>query len=633
VAPSGFDNASLAALIKRADVKGLGSAMRRRWSAGATWSADDAGTVSWFLLFAVHAIGATWVHPLYVEFAPELKRHHEQQEWVGTMNLRAQAVEAFEGEEVAVEWLQEAAAAVPYALSGYPMMLAARRLLSLDRPEGAVELLRAAVRRAMIGVRWYLVETLGEMSVCQVRLGRVDLAFEYSRASVAQQYESGQASPGELLQACVGLAEMFGQVDYQVELHRNVAGWAEQEGRRPEAALAWSTAAIQLAHLGAWDEAGELLRCAAETADRDGRAIDRVFAFECRTLARIIDPRDVTTADLALAVRDAEVALDGGMRTPDGDGIAQWLRILHDARAAGGDAVVQERAIATVHLVVLRARLAESSGEPEEALELYAGIGSGREAALRVAFEHRVRLLLLNGRSDEVRALASTALSAPMAQAERYSLRARIAAAHLADGDRGAAYRWAEGALVIWRRVLAGLYDPLHKGAWLNRGAEALGIGIRALGEQLEEMPETVRRHRLFALCEESKSRLVGDMLNRRDYVPGPYLLASAERGGTTTGLLSFVASEDPDWSLALNLQMPLYADGLTNHVYAPGSSVPTSIEAVDLRPLRTTLRVSIGEDQRLLASADSVTYDDTDATWDRELYAELASAREGPGK
>ena len=239
----------------------------------------------------------------------------------------------------------------------------------------------------------------------------------------------------------------------------------------------------------------------------------------------------------------------------------------------------------------------------------------------------------LLGRHYEVLSHAPEWRAVSKTQTARYGSEVLIGSAHLAAGDREAARQCAQRALSAWRRVLSGLYDPSHKTAWLNRGTEVFELAIQALNEPTAGLDESLERRLLFEFCEQSKSRLIGDMLNRQEYVPGPYIMAAAEQRNAVVDLMDFAAREAPDWLPILAIHsVAEFSDGAMNVTWTPGASWPTRMERVELAALRTTLRVSVQEDQRLLATADAVSYDAGSFIQDEELIEQISKVIPGVG-
>ena len=381
-------------LAERGEIALLASEMRCRLADDDVWSPEDAMQVSVLLIIAAEALGAD---ALYVNFCEPLKRHHEAVHWLATLKLRARAIEIFEGLEATVVWLQDSADATSEGGSsagGYPLALAARRLRIAGRAEEAAPLPEEAVGRATSGVQWYLSEILGEMGHYQLQLGHIDLAFEYFRAVLVQEYVRGAVSADQLEKMCQGLAEMLGQVDYQIELQRNIAEQAEERAH-PIPMVAWAAAAAQLAAIGVWGEAQSALRRAAAISDASKREVDRSFGAYCRAMARLLDPQEMSAADVAGACRDAARVFRKTLPLPHNDDVPVWGAMLRKVRETRGDA---EHLGAAIILSTLRARQAEASGRLEDALILYAEIGYRSEAPCQLASERRARILLTLGR-------------------------------------------------------------------------------------------------------------------------------------------------------------------------------------------------------------------------------------------
>ena len=95
-------------------------------------------------------------------------------------------------------------------------------------------------------------------------LGENRLAFEYARSHSFERYKLGQIGEGDLHKDLYSNALMFGQIDYLVDMKRNLARQARQRRDHTGAALHGSDAGFRLAQLGLRAEAAEVL---AEAAD------------------------------------------------------------------------------------------------------------------------------------------------------------------------------------------------------------------------------------------------------------------------------------------------------------------------------------------------------------------------------
>src|SRR5262249_44370134 len=145
-------------------------------------------------------------------------------------------------------------------------------------------------RMSLNGIEWYRLEAINEMALCLVRLGENRLAFEYARTHSLEKYKIGQLAEGDLYKAVEGNALLFGPIDYLVELKRNPARKAREQGDGTWAALHESDAAFRLAQLGLRDEAVPVLLQAAADAARGRHPGDPDFSLTCRLLTHYLAP-------------------------------------------------------------------------------------------------------------------------------------------------------------------------------------------------------------------------------------------------------------------------------------------------------------------------------------------------------
>jgi hypothetical protein len=329
-----MDFEALVFLAKSGDTALLGSEMGRRWPDGHEWTPGDVAEAVTLLAFARRAGDAS---ALYRDFSEPVKRHRGATVWLEMLKLQAILIEEYEGVDATLAWLRgQAGTFDEYSAGGYPLALAGAILRSVGRTEEALPLLREAVTRATSGVRWKLTEILGEMGQCQLELGHMDLAFEYFRAFLVQEYMRGKVPGPQLERLCQGIAGLLGQVDFQIELQRNIA---QQEKWRPKPirVIAWGSAAGEVAMIGDRDEARAALERAAVIADESESQVGQSMGPYCRTLARLLDSRVVSAHDVETAIRDTARVFGKSLPIPGIDDISGWLAMQRDVRTTYDD--------------------------------------------------------------------------------------------------------------------------------------------------------------------------------------------------------------------------------------------------------------------------------------------------------
>ncbi|MGK5693471.1 hypothetical protein ACSNOJ_11340 [Streptomyces sp. URMC 128] len=604
---------------------------------------------------------------LYDQMAPVLTCSRHDLEAVAQLGRRHAAVLAFEGRDAGEAFLRRQAAELPADDRGFPLMLLGRHLTDEGRIDEARDLLREAIRAAEMSVEWYLLSVIREMARCQLHAGETALSFEYVRAYWVKSYVRGKISGPALKTFLLGSAAAFGQIDYLVELQLNVATCGRREelpapsehadlmaallselGIDPpevqeadgllEAVHAEHFAALHLADLGKTDEALEAFGRAADDATRLETRLGAALYWMSRLLAVWLRPREEEAVALLAEFGDwspataARGLLHGCL--PYAVDTTAWRRVLAGG-PIDGDSAAHDEHQALVTAVAVLGRLAEAAGATEQARALYQVVldcGSQELWLGSLVLRRLIALLVGSGSDDDLEragAIGAARLEKELRPMARWHLLTELAHGRAAQGRPAAALALVEQAITLWKRVLSGLYDPRSKVAWLERGARSLDLAVDLLSVSGDWIDESDRLDKLLTVTELSKARLMTDAINRKEYLPGPFMLT--ERYGLNADRMEQAREEAPDWHAAVALQSVVYSESLVyvdwGHDWRHENSRPAREVATDLGPLRTTLRIPLSHDRELLASVDTVTYDVSGLPADTELIDLLSSA------
>ena len=637
---------SIGPLLAEGRLEELLSLVLKLWPPDALWDGQDVEYLT-MLLHVLSQRHPSRTAPLYAPYTERLKRHGDDIWWLQTLSMRARVVADFEGEEAAMAWLNELSNQITPPNNGLAHVLVARLLLDRGRADEAVKELRRALPLALSSMGLYNLEAIQEMMRCQVMLGDSQLAFEYAKAHAIETYKMGQLSGEDLVKACKGHANWLGQVDYLIDLQTNVAELSRQASNYSWAAIAESEAAVTLARIGVDSEACRRMRAAAEDAARGRHPNDPLYSSLCLLLARLYNPAPLTAEEVAGQLSDYAKRWSPRALRPL---IKDTVRCVREGRSPEAALADRWRAACArvaleqpssermrieilIHLAALLARhYAEvgdgTSSHCDAAAAFYALVvesATARSAVSSFARERLAEHLLRDSKSEEAMKLCEPELRAgPGEPCGRFLLRQMAARCSL-QSDRQAAYLYAAAALSDWRRVLEGVYVEEHKVAWLRKGEECLRCAIEALSRPADWMEEGMRRRELFRLMELGKARVVSDMINRRGYVPRPYVLSAH----SADELISFDEDEQ-DWNIPLILQAPVYSDLLTNVSYDDRGN-PLGTQEISLAPLRCAIIRPMSQEKRLLTTALSLAYESSDEPAPPELYRDfLAMVRDG---
>jgi hypothetical protein len=608
---------------------------------GTDWDEEDIQFVC-YLLFSLRKKYAERSASLYADFAQRIKAAAPERSWLQSLAIRAQVVEAYEGQDRTIEWLRDLGLRIPPPDDGVVSLELARFLTAQDRLIEARDALRHAVQQSLTGIVWYVTEALNAMGLCQLRMRNYQLAFEYAKAHAIESYQLGQLRADDLYKACLGNAYGFGNLAYAVDLAGNVAEQSRRERRFSHAAEHESVAGLRLAWLGVVAGA-ERLRMAAADARQGSLPGDPHFAFICELLARYVEPAPLLPGELAQALQTFRQRWSAAKRyawivevrksikkeiLPDASQWERWLSKFlggHPEEDSSNDPRVF---LILAHLVALLARFYHEARAGELAILLDQALMAadrGRDAVYVFAREHLAELLLAGGRPEEVQPVCEPILAREaLIPSERFVFRQLLARSKLALGQAPDAYTHALAALADWRLVLEGLYAEEHKVAWLRRGEAGLACAIHAIRSPGPWIDEAKRRRELFRLMELGKARIVADMVNRRACLAGSYFLSDfrSDRGSLLQALRETVP-EPEDWYVALVPQMASYADGLINVVHDDGGRIQHQ-SFLEVAPLRCAVQLPRTAEQRLLSTAASLAFAEVDIPPGPDLYQQF---------
>jgi hypothetical protein len=617
---------ALGPLLMAGRLDELRQRMVRLWSPDHAWGDEDAIGYVTELLRIARAEYRDLALPLYYAYERRLKDPNAEFGWLRTLPVRSQIVEAYEGPQLAITWLEKAHDAIPPPADGITDLLIGQILLAEGDAEAARVRLRAAVQRSLSGVAWYRLESLNAMTNCLTTLGEYRLAFEYLRTHAIDSYKLGRFEIRDLHKSIEGGALLFGEIDYLIEVKRNLAAREREEGNISLAAVYQSDAGFRLGQLGAREEAASALLEAADDAKKGRHPGDLHFFVVCVLLARYLRPDPLSREELiVLFVQTDEPAMVRAIRSGAAALVEEWRHL----RSATDD---WRRILVSAMLLALAARHYLEQGQNKDGHAVYDALIGGKrpkDAIYIFAAEDYIESLLAERQWARAEQVARSQL-ASMENAsahERFGLRQAVARATLGRGDRRTAHATAEEALLEWGRVLGGLYQEAHKIAWLERGAPCIECAIASLREPAAWIGEQERFRALFRLIELGKARLTADLVNHSGRLPGVYLVPEiGKRGGIGTTEWSYF--QNPDlWPLVM-LQLVVHADGMVTVFHDNDGRTVASRER-DVEALRGVIRIPIGPEKQLYASARSLVFDDADPAPRDDITAEVRRGME----
>lgn len=599
---------ALGPLLNGGRLTELRDRMVRLWPPDGAWADEDAiGYITELLRIARAAHGERAL-PLYRAYERRLKDATAEFTWLRTLPVRSAVVETWEGPARTMVWLEEVRSVTPPPADGLADLLIGQILLGEGDAEGARVRLRAALHRSLSGVAWYRLESLNAMTNCLTILGEYRLAFEYLRTHAIDAYKLGRVEARDLHRSIEGGALLFGELDYLIEVKRNLAARERSEGNVSLAAVYQSDAAFRLGQLGAREEASAALLEAAQDASRGLHPGDAHFFIVCLILARYLRPDPVSRDELLeYAAGLEEPALLNAVQCDAAAMREEWRRL----RSRTGDWRVL---LVGAEVMALAARNRLDEGLPQEAHAIYDALLDGKrpkDAIYLFAAEDYIESLLAArqfARAEQVARAQLEGMSQAFAH-ERFALRQAIARGALGRGDRRTAHAAAEEALLEWGRVLGGLYQEAHKIAWLQRGAPCIECAIASLREPAAWIGEDERRHALFRLIELGKARLTADLVSHTGRLPGVYLVPELEKRGGI-GTTEWFYFQHPDlWPIVM-LQLSVHADGMVTLFHGSDGRTVSALER-DVGALRGVIRIPAGPEKQLYATAQSLVFDD----------------------
>lgn len=636
---------TLGPLLMSGSAEKLRSRMCKIWPPDTPWDDEDIKFVT-LLLRTFKSAHPGKADPLYIPFAGRIKNDTGEPRWLRTLFLRAEVIKVYEGYDKAIAWLQEMAQRILPPDDGVVHLVMGKLMLSQGELVTARDELRRAVERSMHGLEWYSLEALKEMSLCQVRLGNQLLAFEYAKTYLTQSYKLCKISADQMLQACKGQAIIFGQIDYLFELLGNLTQKAREEGNFRLAAVTAGEAAVLLCQIGAANEATDLLQHAAADSERMPDRIDAQFAMTCRLLARYVDPTPLAREELNHTLSEFAMRWGQGANRAlidttrerlcddaplDSHCLEEWRAACIEYRQGFGTRRDETMEI-LVHLAALVARFYDELGTKQVATALYNAVleGDGEDsigtcAIFPLVRERLAQILMQAGEIVEALQICERPLMHEIiSPLNRFVFRQLVSQCKLLLGHTEEAFEGAIAALADWKRILEGLYDEKHKIAWLSRGENCLKCAIDAIRKPVGWMTNEERHRQLFRLMEFGKARIVTDMMSRRSYLPGSYMLADILRHGAEWDKVMFqIVEEDPDWYAPLVLEIPVLMDQMSTVIHEDDGRI-AEVVPVDLAPFRCALQMPLSPEKRLLVTAESLAFEESDVPVSQELYEDL---------
>jgi tetratricopeptide (TPR) repeat protein len=601
----------------------------------AEWTQDDVGIVCALLHGAQARFGAR-ARALYDGYARRLRSAEGDRLWLATLPLRSNVVASIEGSDATVAWLRDLLAQVLPPAVGFVHLELGRTLVELGRLEEARSHLRSAAQLSLHGLEWYSLEAFSIMATCLLKLGLVRLAFEYARSHALTSYRLGRIPGEDLPRALEGLSAAYGQLDYWCELERNFAARHREERAFSAAAERESQAAFRLAQMGALAEAASSFARAAEDARRGHSASDPPFAQTCRYLSLLLDPAPLSAAAVDQAVEDCrQLWLPHAFVIAWREALVEHQWVTSDCARLG--AVLRGASHGTTpredhgellnlaQLVALVGRLCSEADNPGGAAGLWSAVLSlrHRDDALFVFVGERLAEAWLQlGRPAAAFAVAeSFARRRRVLPHERFIFGALSVRALLALGRTEAAWMGSGAVLTDWSRVLQGLYAEDHKAAWLRRGAAAVDSALAAIASPVPWMSEDRRRREVFRLHELGKARMITDLVARSGRLTGAF--SSARTGLGEDDVMEWGSADGGDWYVPMMVQAISFSDSMSLIVHEDDGTVHHS-QPIDLAPLRYAVRLPQSPERRLVVSAESLSFAESDARPYTGLYEDM---------
>ena len=493
----------------------------------------------------------------------------------------------------------------------------------------------------MQGVEWYCLEALNEMGMCLAQLGESCLAFEYARTHSFESFKLGRIKEQELYRAVCGLAMVFGQIDYRIEVKRNLARNACEEEDFNRASEEESDASLRLAMISNRDEAVIGMYRAAEYAARGSHPNDPYFAVACVLLARYLDENPLSDDEMGslwdkaaqiINIPFMDMPVFRAMQqkveeciVPDATLLHRWLSLCNRYQhALSLSADKSQSLLICNHLTALMGRYyAERHNEmlAVSFIEEVASIESG-EAIFVFTRQDYVNQLILDGKLQEALKVCQLVLAQDLPIIdERFAFAQLAARCCLSLKFDQQAFAYAKLALSDWKRILEGLFVEEHKAAWLERGVSVISCAMEILAKPLSWMPEEDRYREIFNLIEQGKARMMTDMVSRSDYISGVYLLSEIKK--KRTDLFEVLLQEYPDWFVPALIQTSADSNILTTAYHDDNGRIE-KISKVNISALQSVIHLPLSPEKRLYATAQSLSFEKQIEPPSSELYNDL---------
>lgn len=637
----------LGSLIMDGKLEDLRLLMLTIWEPGYYLDEEDVDLLT-LILRGIYNIHGEKSKFLYATFSDLLKSLGERR-WLSTLALRAEIVEMYEGFQNTLEWLKFLGKQTPPPNDGVISLVIGKLYFHAEDYITAKNYFLHSVEQSLLGIEWFRLDALNEMSLCLAKLGESRLAFEYARTTCIESFKLGRtltnSKMGEydLYLSIYALALIFGQIEYAINIRLNLANRFRKQGMFSASSEFTSDVGFRLAQIGVKEDAVTYIRDAAQDAEKGLHPFDPPFAAALYLLAIYLKEEPIKSSHL-------EQALEFSQRfsfQPMADAISKtWKHIKYSAEpltkitnlwqqvVTAYDVAIQSsvkdekimKLLVGVHTAALVSRYITENGkyETEDLIERAIAMSPSKEAIFIFVREKYINKLMQQNYYKQAIEICKYFLEQKLLILERFTIRDLIARCYLALSDKKQAYLLARLALSDWHRILEGLYTKQLKLYWLKRGAACLSCALESIRESISWMTEDERRKELFNLTELQKARLASDMMTQSGHIPGVYDISkTVDKHGLSEGFLFSQFSKYPEWMPVCLLQMsPLFSDGMNTIVHH--DSGDTNFIKIDLNPLRSMLQLPIDPDKQLLATASPLCFEGYDELYRNELCADL---------
>lgn len=608
------------------------------WKPNDSWNEEDVRLITTILIGAYN-IDKNNTRPVYETYRKRIRSHRDDYAWLLTLMIRYDAVWTWEGTDSTILWLEETRNQIEYYPNqGIVDLLIGHIFMSENNFVLAREYLRKAVETSVLGIEWYRLEALNLMGNCLVRLKDYRLAFEYARTTCMESYKLGRYDESSLFKAVYGISLIYGQIDYVIEVKKNLATSNRMNNRHSNAALDESDVGFRLAQINMRDEAAESLYLAANDAKKGVHLGDPNFGFTCILLGRYLETKklalteiislfescDLTNqvskqliTDIVINFKNSENLNSGNINK-----YTSIIRLYNNHRELSSSESSQ--LLIVIHLFSLLARFYLENKNIPLSFSFYEMITSikSNDAIFVFTREDYVQNLINNLDYSRAIKLCEIALSeSALMPLERFVFRQLISTCYLSLGNLKQAYQYALKALSDWKRILIGQYDEVHKINWLAKGKACLLNAIEAIKEPVDWMQEHKRKEELFRLIEMGKARLLTDMICYETNLPGIYAISKVKRDISLESF--FFNTKYPDFYVPLVLQLAVFADEISTitHNY---DLTNYQIKPRNINALRGVINLPVSAETLLYANADSLYFEEPVDNTENELYDDL---------